>query len=30
MLTRVAPYVFVVLWASGFIGSKLGSADAEP
>lgn len=30
MLTRIAPYVFVVLWASGFIGSKLGSADAEP
>lgn len=30
MLTRSAPYVFVVLWASGFIGSKLGAADAEP
>ncbi len=30
MLTRIAPYVFVVLWASGFIGSKLGAADAEP
>jgi drug/metabolite transporter (DMT)-like permease len=25
-----APGVFVVLWASGFIGAKLGLADAEP
>jgi drug/metabolite transporter (DMT)-like permease len=25
-----APGVFVVLWASGFVGAKLGLADAEP
>jgi drug/metabolite transporter (DMT)-like permease len=25
-----APAVFVVLWASGFIGAKLGLSDAEP
>ena len=25
-----APAVFVVLWASGFIGAKLGLGDAEP
>lgn len=30
MLMRVAPFVFVVLWSTGFIGSKLGAADAEP
>ncbi len=25
-----APAVFVVLWASGFVGAKLGLSDAEP
>lgn len=30
MLTRLAPALFVVLWSTGFIGSKLGAADAEP
>jgi drug/metabolite transporter (DMT)-like permease len=29
MLLRVAPALFVVLWSSGFIGTKLGVADAE-
>ncbi|SDO81985.1 Permease of the drug/metabolite transporter (DMT) superfamily [Filomicrobium insigne] len=30
MLMRVAPLVFVVLWSTGFIGSRLGAPDAEP
>lgn len=30
MLMRVAPIVFVLLWSTGFIGSKLGAEDAEP
>jgi len=30
MLMRAAPVLFVVLWSTGFIGSKLGAADAEP
>ena len=30
MLMRVAPVLFVLLWSTGFIGSKLGAADAEP
>lgn len=30
MLMRAAPIIFVVLWSTGFIGSKLGLADAEP
>ena len=30
MLMRAAPLLFVVLWSTGFIGSKLGSSDAEP
>jgi drug/metabolite transporter (DMT)-like permease len=30
MLLRIAPVLFVLLWSTGFIGSKLGSADAEP
>lgn len=30
MLMRLAPALFVVLWSTGFIGSKLGAADAEP
>jgi drug/metabolite transporter (DMT)-like permease len=30
MLLRFAPALFVLLWSTGFIGSKLGAADAEP
>ena len=30
MLLRLAPALFVFLWSTGFIGSKLGAADAEP
>jgi drug/metabolite transporter (DMT)-like permease len=30
MLLRLAPALFVLLWSTGFIGSKLGAADAEP
>ena len=30
MLRRLAPLVFVVLWSTGFIGSRLGASDAEP
>lgn len=30
MLMRAAPVLFVLLWSTGFIGSKLGAADAEP
>jgi len=30
MLMRIAPIVFVLLWSTGFIGSKLGADDAEP
>lgn len=30
MLMRAAPIVFVLLWSTGFIGSKLGADDAEP
>lgn len=30
MLARVAPVLFVLLWSSGFIATKLGSAGAEP
>ena len=30
MLMRAAPLLFVLLWSTGFIGSKLGAADAEP
>ena len=30
MLMRMAPVLFVVLWSTGYIGSKLGAADAEP
>jgi drug/metabolite transporter (DMT)-like permease len=30
MLMRIAPIVFVLLWSTGFIGSKLGANDAEP
>lgn len=30
MLSRIAPALFVVLWSTGFIGTKLGAAGAEP
>jgi len=30
MLMRLAPVIFVLLWSTGFIGSKLGAPDAEP
>ena len=30
MLMRVAPVLFVLLWSTGFIGSRLGASDAEP
>lgn len=30
MLMRLAPVLFVLLWSTGFIGSKLGASDAEP
>lgn len=30
MLTRLAPAVFVLLWSTGFIASKLGAPYAEP
>lgn len=30
MLMRLAPIIFVILWSTGFIGSKLGANDAEP
>jgi drug/metabolite transporter (DMT)-like permease len=30
MQLRLAPALFVFLWSTGFIGSKLGAADAEP
>jgi drug/metabolite transporter (DMT)-like permease len=30
MLMRLAPVLFVLLWSTGFIGSKLGADDAEP
>lgn len=30
MLTRVAPALFVLLWSTGFIGTKLGAQGAEP
>ena len=30
MLTRIAPFLFVVLWSTGFIGSKIGGEHAEP
>ncbi|MDJ0612251.1 MAG: DMT family transporter [Rhizobiaceae bacterium] len=29
-LVRIAPAIFVVLWATGFIGAKYGMRDAEP
>ncbi|PSW21234.1 EamA/RhaT family transporter [Photobacterium sanctipauli] len=30
MLTRLIPFLFVVLWSSGFIGARLGLPYAEP
>jgi len=30
MLTRVAPALFVLLWSTGFLATKLGSNEAEP
>ncbi|MEL7543069.1 MAG: EamA family transporter, partial [Pseudomonadota bacterium] len=30
MLLRLAPIAFVLLWATGFIGAKLGAPYAEP
>ncbi len=30
MLLRLAPLIFVLLWATGFIGAKLGAPHAEP
>jgi drug/metabolite transporter (DMT)-like permease len=30
MLIRFAPALFVLLWSTGFIGTKLGSSGAEP
>lgn len=30
MLVRIAPALFVLLWSTGFIGTKMGAAGAEP
>lgn len=30
MLARFAPFIFVVLWSSGFVGARLGLDYAEP
>jgi drug/metabolite transporter (DMT)-like permease len=30
MLIRIAPALFVLLWSTGFIGTKLGASGAEP
>jgi drug/metabolite transporter (DMT)-like permease len=30
MLIRIAPALFVLLWSTGFIGTKLGAGGAEP
>lgn len=30
MMTRFIPFLFVVLWSSGFIGARLGLPYAEP
>jgi drug/metabolite transporter (DMT)-like permease len=30
MLTRIAPFIFVILWATGFIGARFGLDYAEP
>ncbi|MGI9350004.1 MAG: DMT family transporter [Rhizobiaceae bacterium] len=30
LIVRMAPMVFVLLWATGFVGAKYGTSDAEP
>lgn len=30
LLIKFAPMIFVLLWATGFVGAKLGTIDAEP
>ncbi|QSA20375.1 EamA/RhaT family transporter, partial [Vibrio furnissii] len=30
MLVKMIPFLFVVLWASGFVGARFGLAYAEP
>ena len=30
MLIRAIPFVFVILWASGFVGARFGLQYAEP
>jgi len=30
MLIRIAPVLFVLMWSTGFIGTKLGASGAEP
>ncbi|MEM7067301.1 MAG: DMT family transporter [Pseudomonadota bacterium] len=30
IIVRLAPVVFVVLWATGFVAAKFGTTDAEP
>ncbi|MEO0327519.1 MAG: DMT family transporter [Pseudomonadota bacterium] len=30
IIVRIAPVVFVFLWATGFVGAKYGTRDAEP
>ncbi|WP_087018534.1 DMT family transporter [Thaumasiovibrio subtropicus] len=30
MMIRIVPFVFVILWASGFIGAKFGLQHSEP
>ena len=30
MLVKIAPFVFVCLWATGFIGARLGMPYSEP
>lgn len=30
LLIRLAPAIFVLLWATGFVGAKYGTRDAEP
>ena len=30
MLLRLIPFLFVLLWASGFVGARLGLQYAEP
>ena len=30
MLIKMIPFVFVLLWSSGFVGARLGVEYAEP